>query len=109
MAQAGHALYYRVPSQVFLGKEDNFIQTARDIQLKQRNGITVVDLNDGYLSPKIQSGTHYNEMYRNNVIISHQKSPGHYRQGVSEKFSRYVIEQVLEKLTQRERLLSTQR
>ncbi len=54
MAQAAHAVYYRIPSHVFSGK-DFFLEQAREIQAEQQQGITFVDKDDGYLTPKIQA------------------------------------------------------
>lgn len=54
MAQAVHAVYYRVPSHVLSGK-DSFLEQAREIQAEQQQGITFVDKDDGYLTPKIQA------------------------------------------------------
>ncbi len=45
-AEALHALYYRTPSRVFTGKDDDFIAQARHIQGAQKQGITFVDLAD---------------------------------------------------------------
>ncbi len=102
MAQAVHALYYRIPSHVLSGK-DTFISEAREIQQSQKQGITFIDTNDGYLPIHVQAWVHTDSLDNNpRAIVSSVKSPGHYKQGVDAYFSRYIVDRIMKRLWERE-------
>lgn len=94
-AKALHALYWDTPSRVFTGENDDFIARARDIQIQQKQGITFVDLKDGYLPEHVQSGARYKEIKNPKIISSHTISPGHYLQWSTPWFARHIVSEVL--------------
>lgn len=65
---------------MFTGENDDFIARARDIQIQQKQGVTFVDLKDGYLPEHVQSGARHKEIKNPKIISSRMISPGHYLQ-----------------------------